>query len=1014
MIDAMTDPHPVDEIVEEFLGRRRRGEHPTMQEYLQRYPERAGDILELFPAMLVVEGARQQNVPEPDQMDRFGDFRIVRELGRGGMGIVYEAEQESLQRRVALKVLQRHLLESSTQVQRFQREVRAAARLHHTNIVPIFSVGREDGRNYYAMQLINGRSLAQLIDDLRRQREPIAPRRPHKSAAALADTACPDQPAPTVTAHPLALLTAPSSSPGATNALPTSANPDRDPRAYWLETARIGIAVAEALDYAHHQGVLHRDIKPANLLLDDDGQVWILDFGLAKLLPRPGIDDDNPSGPDLTETGDVIGTIRYMAPERFTGAGDECSDVFSLGLTLYELLTLRPAFLATNRMKLIRQLVDTEAPDPRTIDPRIPSDLATIVNKAIQNDPRRRYASAAEFASDLRRFREGRPIRARRTSTIEHCWRWTQRNPVVSGLLGIIIFLIVVSFVAVVHERDQALRNEAAMGQERDRTNATNLALRETAEKLRQTNYAATIQLAEHASQAPGGVFRCKELLESLRPQLGAIDPRGFEWHYLDRLNHPARSILTGHSGSVLHLASSRDRRHFASLAADGSVCLWDPAIGACVREWRAHSNRVTALALNADGSSLASAGHDLGGSSEMAGSVIKLWNSQSGGLIRSIPIGTGVQVMSLQFTRDGRRLIAGCGLQYGSRNNYRPRLTIFSTENGQELLTVPERGFQVALSSDERRMAAWAPDGAIRVLDAANGADLLTLEAQPWLKVVAWSPDDQWLVGGHGQGLIIWDATTGKTLGQAVERNADIQSLSFSPDGRRLAAGSRFDSTVRVHEIPTLREIKRLTGHEDVVTGVQFTPDGESVVSSSVDRTLAVWNLKTAPNPITLEDAGGGTLERIATNSNGRFVAACTLRRQPGTGEIYRETSVRDVASGQVVWSVAEPSCGRIVVTPEGERLVTWSRDGKISLHDLATGRTVSSFVDSTIAQVGEVLASADGAMLVCVGRDRETKVTVRDGHSGAVVREFAMGAKLARQVALSDDGSRLALALV
>jgi formylglycine-generating enzyme required for sulfatase activity len=209
---------------------------------------------------------------------------------------------------------------------------------------------------------------------------------------------------------------------------------------YWQSIARIGMQVADALAYAACQGILHRDIKPSNLLLDGTGNVWVTDFGLAKATS---------DGEDLTHTGDIVGTLRYMAPERFQGQGDVRSDVYSLGLTLYELLTLQPGFDETDRNKLVKQVMHDEPVRPRKLNPRVPRDLETVVLKAIARDPAHRYQTPAEMAEDLNRFVEDRPVRARRVSEAERFWRWCRRNPLPAGLLAGIVLAILVGFVLV-------------------------------------------------------------------------------------------------------------------------------------------------------------------------------------------------------------------------------------------------------------------------------------------------------------------------------------------------------------------------------------------------------------------------------------------------------------------------------------------------------------------------------------------------------------------------------------
>ena len=301
----------LDRLLEEYCERARRGEQPTIEEYIALRPDLAEDIRLLFPASLAMEDlAGAASAEEPAAPARIGDYRIVREIGRGGMGIVYEAVQESLDRRVALKVLPRSLLSDGSGLERFRREARSAARLHHTNIVPIFAVGEEAGLNYYAMQFIDGRSLDAILEAAK-----------HGGGAG---STFPD------------LTPLEREIRDETRERGGSSGASSPERRHHRAVAEVGLQAAEALAYAHAQGLLHRDIKPSNLLLDRLGTVWITDFGLAKA-------DEGPHGtPALTQAGDIIGTIAYLAPERLEGKADARSDVYALGLTLHELLTLEP------------------------------------------------------------------------------------------------------------------------------------------------------------------------------------------------------------------------------------------------------------------------------------------------------------------------------------------------------------------------------------------------------------------------------------------------------------------------------------------------------------------------------------------------------------------------------------------------------------------------------------------------------------------------------------------------
>lgn len=493
----LEDRDPVDALAAEYVERLRRGDAPSIESYAAANPELADDIRELFPTIAAMEQFKAPGQSPAEQLqalaasrpERLGDFRIVREIGRGGMGIVYEAEQQSLGRRVAVKVLPRSGALDAKHLLRFQREARTAAGLHHTNIVPVFGVGHQDGFRYYVMQYIEGCGLDQVLMRLEADDQQAAPaeltevvRQLMPSGAGEAESAAhaPEQ----------SDRQTPPSTPGSqglhpTEPLPrqTSADPERSPAegparskptillktpaasTYWASVARLGIQVAEALDYAHRKRVLHRDIKPANLIVDGQGIAWVADFGLAKALEQDHV----------SRSGDVLGTPAYMAPEQLRGQADARSDVYSLGLTLYELASLSPAYADGRQTVLQQRLAGTEPVRPRQIRPAIPRDLETIVLKAIAAEPDRRYQTAADLADDLQRFLEGRTIRARRATGFERFWRWCRRNPVVAGLSATAVLLLLlvavtasVAYVrtsrALAGERTQRQRAETATG----------------------------------------------------------------------------------------------------------------------------------------------------------------------------------------------------------------------------------------------------------------------------------------------------------------------------------------------------------------------------------------------------------------------------------------------------------------------------------------------------------------------------------------------------------------------
>jgi serine/threonine protein kinase len=439
MSESKSGPNLVDDLAEEFANRWRLGERPSIEEYAQRFPEQAEEVRDVLHAVVMMEQMKPHPGPSTPSngaaagpqapLQRLGEYRIIREIGRGGMGVVYEAEQETLHRRVAIKVLPANLLTSDKVRSRFRQEAMAAARLHHTSIVPVFGVGEVDGHCFYVMQLIEGRSLDQVI------RSQESGGRSQESGVRSQESDVSGRGSVTEVLSSKARSRRPETSPLTPDScLQTPDSLPLPPRT----VARIGMEIADALAYAHAQGVLHRDIKPSNLMLDERGAAWVTDFGVAKIAEGAGI----------TQTGDVVGTLKYMPPERFSGQSDARGDIYSLGMSLYEALTLQSPFPDTTPHHLIQLITHKPSWSPRKLNPRIPRDLETIVLKALANEPAQRYQSAGAMADDLRRFLDDRPILAKRAGPAELAWRWCRRNPALA-LAAATVFLLLVGIAVV-------------------------------------------------------------------------------------------------------------------------------------------------------------------------------------------------------------------------------------------------------------------------------------------------------------------------------------------------------------------------------------------------------------------------------------------------------------------------------------------------------------------------------------------------------------------------------------
>lgn len=399
----------LDSIVDDFTRQIRAGQNPQVVDFQERHPQLHCQLGELLGSVAAIEGLKSAAAGSTASFDRtqfpmpetIGEYDVISELGRGGMGVVYLGKHQTLGRQVAIKVLPPSLASSEDRVDRFQGEARAAARLHHTHIVGVFGVGQNESFHYYVMDYVAGRGLDELIVE-----------RKMKDNSSDSDSASSAQPK-------------------------TASN--RSDQAHYRWAARVGADLADALAYAHGQGVFHRDLKPSNFLLGDDGIVRITDFGLAKY-----------SGSDvhLTKTGDLIGTPQYLAPESLKGQYDGQSEVYCLGLTIYELVGSQPAFAGGSPAEVLNKITTTRPAVLHKLNSKIPTDLSTIIEKAISKEPESRYQDAKAFRDDLLAFSEGRAISARRASTWQHAKRWARSNPLAASLSGLSVALLTLVAVA--------------------------------------------------------------------------------------------------------------------------------------------------------------------------------------------------------------------------------------------------------------------------------------------------------------------------------------------------------------------------------------------------------------------------------------------------------------------------------------------------------------------------------------------------------------------------------------
>jgi serine/threonine protein kinase/WD40 repeat protein len=838
---SSTELNLVNQLAEEFLDRLRRGEQPSIAEFASRYPEHANEIRELLSTLRVIEKAkptsvkssanyRSMELPIPSQL---GDYRIIREVARGGMGIVYEAEQQALGRRVALKVLSAPAARKPQNLVRFSREARSAGRLHHTNIVPVHDIGCEQGIHFYTMQLIEGSGLDEVIAQLLRFREPGTTLDPECEGNGSADSRCSSfdrivdnllskgflEPTPVGSDCDRQLLVAPpeSDSSQGTHSETKSMGSRRSGKStptFHRNVARIGLQVADALAYAHGHKLLHRDIKPSNILLDVHGNVWVTDFGLAK-------DEDL----DLTATGDLVGTLRYMAPERFQGTADIRSDIFSLGLTLYELLTLSSCLPRSDRSIGLRLNAPRDLPAPRTVDHRIPPDLETIVLKAIEHDPRQRYATAESMANDLRLFLADRPILARPVTRLERTWMWVRRNRLLAGTTAAACVLLILSCLSWIAtqitrtQRDNALRAETS-------------AL--VHEHLARATYYC-------ASGRPGSRFKALEEIEQA-VKLGPVpDQRAL-------LRDAAITALAMHDSrvqSIEHRAfqpksenieiSAKDRYEVLAITSDYRR--------AAVKAPGQHSLVVIDLATQAVLTELPVSADSPEINFSRSGALLAIREADRTSLIvyqteTWKEVFSGASCHRFDVSRDDRWLAiatTGAAVKLADLRGVQPDRT----------LSVREKVSNIALSPDGSRLAITyrgAQTSPVTILDCDSGKAIQELDRDAF-SALEWHPDGQRLAIATWQTVELWDVESDVLQWSSSDQHQTVGGFSISPDGQWLLA-HYWDGKSRLWDLNARKESLRL----DQSVNINWNPDSNLLGWRSVESAIEYVHFEQSP----------------------------------------------------------------------------------------------------------------------------------------------------------------------
>jgi WD40 repeat protein/serine/threonine protein kinase len=1017
---------------ERLLDARRQHVQARIEEYVERYPHLAAVIGQILPALQAI----QHDPSEPAAVSDFssselpvtgtlGDFRIFREIGRGGMGIVYEAEQVSLGRRVALKILPFTAALDPKQLQRFKIEAQAAAHLHHQNIVPVHGVGCERGVHYYAMQFIEGQTLANLIRELRQLAGLEAADQPDSAAPARAlasellsgqwapakprsgEPARPcgsEQPTgPYVASLPQHLTPSPpldATPPVAALSTERFANSP----AFFRTVAHLGVQAAEALEHAHAKGIIHRDIKPGNLLIDVSGNLWITDFGLARMLSEAG----------LTMTGDLVGTLRYMSPEQALAKRaplDHRTDIYSLGVTLYELLTLRPAQDGGDRQEIMQQIAFGEPRLPRRLNKAIPAELEIIVRKAIGKNPAERYATAQELADDLRRFLDDKPIRAKRPTLLDWTRKWARRHQgiVATGIAGLIVavgILTVSALMILSAYRTEAVQRQRAetnlyrslVGQARALRQARGTGYRSQALDL--LNRALDLQTPEkNLMELRNEAVACMGDFVGLKPTTWddfsadtrclALRPDGVQMALgLEDGTLLVRDISTGdniaqlpgHRAAVVSLSFSANGKGLVSADLDGKIHVWLANAGGTWELERTISisdrpskGATVAAVLAPDGKYLAACCSDQ--------SFVSVWSLTAEVPVARFPGREGENLLCLAVSPDGRLLAAGykCAGQHG--------ISIWDVATRQ-LKPPVHCDFHIGtirFSPDGRRLSAGSYEGAA-IYDTLTLQSLLPMRWDCWVDM-AFSPDGQTiaLVGRHG--ITLWDvlrngevarlqrpdpvervafSTDGKTLVASAPRcvliynlagaeeklalsqrghNGGVAGLAFSPDGKRLASGGK-DLTVKIWDTTTGTIIRELTDFGASVESVDFSPDGRMLATGEWGSgSIRIWDVQTWQElPAPAHDQLGKRISTVAFSPDGRYFAACGNSGGDGGGVMLWPLDARRPVPERAI-RLSSREASSLCFSPDSS-LLAWverAEPSSLRLCDLGSSRVRS-----------------------------------------------------------------------
>jgi WD40 repeat protein/tRNA A-37 threonylcarbamoyl transferase component Bud32 len=804
----------------------------------------------------------------------FGEYELLEEIAHGGMGVVYRARQLKLNRVVALKLILSGRFARRDSVQRFRGEAAAAGVLQHPNIVAIHEIGMHEGQHFFSMDYVAGQNLAQVVGN-----------RP----------------------------------------LPA------------LKAARYVQLIAQAIHYAHEQGILHRDLKPSNVLIQTaTDQPRVTDFGLAKWLEGES---------SLTISGQVLGSPNFMPPEQTTGSGGRVSrrsDVYGLGGILYFLLTARAPYQGETIESILHQALHVEPIAPRLLNSGVPVDLQTICLKCLEKDPAKRYATAQELADDLGRFLNNEPVHARPVGQTQKLWRWCRRKPALAtlGALVLVLLLVVVVGAPIAFVRIDRARGDVEW-----------------------SLYADDMRLASELLRN-GATDQVQELLDKYQPRKGAKDLRAFEWRYLQHatkqtglVTHQLKGL--GKVRSPSHLIVAGDILY--NVQDEMEILGWDmtswlplplkfPPNRASVEWWGAGGN------LNSVAQAVLAV--------DVKNRTIAVYGLPSFAQVSLISVPG--QTLQAAVNKDLRNLAVACQdtnaqhiLMWDMAAGSEPR--IFSDYYGK----VQYLGF----SPEGSTLVAAYSDGGIGLWSVSDGKKLPTPARstawEEWQQEPFFGPGSTRLFLNRGpKALEVWDWSTGQLSTYQAESRSKLQAFAFSPDGAVLAAGVT-GVGIMLLDARESRQIGAIPSHGKSITHLAFSPSGRLIVSASQENTTKIWDVKTQRDLAAL---GGGSENQVCE------AAFTPDERSVLTLELNGSIKVRDlgaVLSPGVLWHSTN-GITRFAMSADDHTIGTLDAFGRIHVSDLRKRNEIGSFDSggpTTSSRAVDLIFSPKGNTLAWAG---------------------------------------------